>query len=43
MFEVWESAARHQAWIEQVIAPKMPPGAAGSMSVVYYDLHKAIL
>ena len=43
VFEIWESAARHQAWIEQVIAPQMPPGADDSMSVEYFDLHTAIL
>jgi heme-degrading monooxygenase HmoA len=41
VFEVWESADKHQAWIDQMIAPNMPPGAADAMTVTYHDLHTA--
>lgn len=43
VFEVWESAEKHQAWIEQVIAPNMPSEIAESMVVTYHDLHTAIV
>lgn len=41
VFELWESADKHQAWIDQMIAPNMPPGVAESMTVSYHDLHTA--
>lgn len=43
VFEVWESVEKHQAWVEQMIAPNMPPGMAGSMEVTYHELHTAVV
>jgi heme-degrading monooxygenase HmoA len=43
VFEMWESADKHQAWIDQMVAPNMPPGAADSMTVTYHDLHNAVV
>jgi hypothetical protein len=41
VFEMWESEDKHQVWVDQMIAPNMPPDAAKSMTVTYHQLHAA--
>jgi len=37
VIEVWDSREAHQAWVENVILPNMPPGAP-TPSMEYMDL-----
>jgi heme-degrading monooxygenase HmoA len=42
VFEVWRAEADHRRWIEQAVAPNVPPEAMEAMEVIYHPLSKAI-
>ncbi len=43
VFEVWESEADHQSWVDQAIAPNMPPEAMEAMEITYHPLHNVVV
>ena len=43
VFELWETAADHECWVEREVVPNGPAEAIAEMEVTYHPLHTAIV